>query len=60
MQARLIQEQQNVQVGEEASLEIQIVNVGKEPVFLTKIENVLGFQIVDKQSGPASRFRILS
>jgi KaiC/GvpD/RAD55 family RecA-like ATPase len=53
VQARLIQKLQNVQVGNEACLEIQIVNVGKEPVFLTKIENVLppGFQIVDKPVG---------
>jgi tetratricopeptide (TPR) repeat protein len=49
VQANLIQKEQNIKVGEEASLELQIVNVGKEPVFLTRIENILpqGFQLVN-------------
>ena len=39
-----------MKVGENVSLEIQIVNVGKEPVLMTKIENILpaGFQLITK------------
>jgi KaiC/GvpD/RAD55 family RecA-like ATPase len=50
IQAKLIQHATDIRVGEDVNLEIQIVNVGKEPVFLTKIENILplGFQIVSK------------
>jgi KaiC/GvpD/RAD55 family RecA-like ATPase len=49
VQANFIQTEQNLRVGEEACLELQIVNVGKEPIFLTKIENVLsaGLQLVN-------------
>jgi KaiC/GvpD/RAD55 family RecA-like ATPase len=50
VQVKLIQNAPNVRVGEEASLEFHIVNVGNGPAFLTRIENVLpsGFQLVDK------------
>jgi KaiC/GvpD/RAD55 family RecA-like ATPase len=50
IQAKLIQHATDIRVGEDVNLEIQIVNVGKEPVFLTKIENILpaGFQLVSK------------
>jgi KaiC/GvpD/RAD55 family RecA-like ATPase len=37
-------------VGEDVNLEIQIVNVGKEPVLMNKVENILplGFELVSK------------
>ena len=50
IQAKLIQHENETKVGENVNLEIQIVNVGKESVLMTKIENILpaGFQIVTK------------
>ena len=50
IQARLIRPENETKVGEEVNLEVQIVNVGKEPVLMTKIENLLpvGFQVVTK------------
>ena len=53
IQAKLIQKENETKAGEDVNLEIQIVNVGKEPVLLTKIENLLqaGFQIVAKPDG---------
>jgi hypothetical protein len=50
IQAKLTKHEGEVKVGNYVSLEIQIVNVGKEPVLLTKIENILpaGFQLVGK------------
>jgi KaiC/GvpD/RAD55 family RecA-like ATPase/exonuclease VII small subunit len=50
VQAKLIQHERDIRVGESVNLEIQIVNVGKEAVFLTKVENILpeGFQLVGK------------
>ena len=50
IQARLVVYGEGVKVGEDVNLGIQIVNVGKEPVLLTKVENILpaGFQFVGK------------
>jgi KaiC/GvpD/RAD55 family RecA-like ATPase len=50
IQAKLIQHVAEIKVGDSVNLEIQIVNVGKEPVSLTRIENLLpeGFQLVGK------------
>lgn len=50
IEAKLLVNEKNVKVGEYVSLRVQIVNVGKEPVLLTKIENLVpeGFQIIGK------------
>ena len=50
IKAKLITRENETKVGENVNLEIQIVNVGKEPVLMTKIANILpaGFQIVTK------------
>jgi KaiC/GvpD/RAD55 family RecA-like ATPase len=50
IQAKLIPHENEIKVGENVNFEIQIVNVGKEPVLMTKIANILpaGFQIVTK------------
>jgi len=50
VQARLIQHEKEIRIGEELALEVQIVNVGREAVLLTKIEEILpaGFQIAGK------------
>lgn len=50
IQAKLIQHETEIKVGNTVNLEIQIVNVGKELVSLTKIENIVpeGFQLVGK------------
>ncbi len=50
IEAKLIQYGESIRVGEDVNLGIQIVNVGKESVFLTKVENILpaGFQFVGK------------
>ncbi|MGD0405585.1 MAG: ATPase domain-containing protein [Candidatus Bathyarchaeia archaeon] len=50
IQAKLVQHETDIKVGDTVTIEIQIVNVGKEPASLTKIENVIpaGFQLVDK------------
>jgi KaiC/GvpD/RAD55 family RecA-like ATPase len=51
--AKLIRCGEGAKVGEEVSLAIQVVNVGKEPVFLTRVENVLpsGFQFSGNPAG---------
>jgi KaiC/GvpD/RAD55 family RecA-like ATPase len=50
IQAKLVQHETEVKVGDTVALEIQMVNVGKEPVSLTKIENIVpaDFQLVSK------------
>jgi KaiC/GvpD/RAD55 family RecA-like ATPase len=50
VQAKLIQHEKEIRVGEDFNLEIQIVNVGKEAVLLAKVEEILpaGFQLVAK------------
>jgi KaiC/GvpD/RAD55 family RecA-like ATPase/tetratricopeptide (TPR) repeat protein len=50
VQAKLIQHQKEIRVGEDFNLKMQIVNVGKEPVLLAKVEEILpaGFQLVAK------------
>jgi KaiC/GvpD/RAD55 family RecA-like ATPase len=50
IQARLIQCEKEIRVGEDFALKMQIANMGKEPVLLTKIEEILpiGFQLVAK------------
>ena len=50
IQAKLIQHENESKVGENVDIEIQIVNVGKEPLLMTRVENILptGFQMVTK------------
>jgi len=50
VQAKIVQQKTELHVGEDADLEVQIVNVGKEAVLLTKIDNILpaGFQLSSK------------
>jgi len=50
IQAKLIQQKKEIKVGEDFALKMQIANVGKEPVLLTKIEEILpsGLQLVAK------------
>jgi KaiC/GvpD/RAD55 family RecA-like ATPase len=50
VQARLVQHEKEIKVGEDFNLEMQIVNVGKEAVLLAQIEEILpsGFQLVEK------------
>jgi KaiC/GvpD/RAD55 family RecA-like ATPase len=50
IQTRLVQHETDIKTGETVTLEIQIVNVGKEPVSLIKIENITpaGFQLIEK------------
>ena len=50
IQAKIVNEKSKLTVGEDASLKMQIVNVGKESVLLARIENILpaGFQLVSK------------
>jgi KaiC/GvpD/RAD55 family RecA-like ATPase/tetratricopeptide (TPR) repeat protein len=50
IQAKLVQHETDIKVGDTATIEIQIVNVGKEPVSLIRIDDVVpaGFQLVDK------------
>jgi KaiC/GvpD/RAD55 family RecA-like ATPase len=50
IQAKIIKHEDKVKVGEYISLKIQIGNLGKEPVLLTKIENLMptGFQLIGK------------
>jgi len=50
LQAKLIKPEDEFKVGEVVNLAIQIVNVGKEPVLMTKIENILppGLQVAAK------------
>ncbi len=50
VQAKLIQHEKEIRVGEDFNLEMQIANVGKEAVLLAKVEEILpaGFQLVAK------------
>ena len=50
IQAKIVQYGENITLGEDADFGIQIINVGKEPVFLTRIENILpkNFQLTHK------------
>lgn len=50
LQANLIQHAEEVRVGEDFDLEVQIVNVGKQTVLLDKVEGILplGFEPVAK------------
>ena len=50
IQTKLVLHTKDVKVGEEAQLELQIANVGKEAVLVTKVENILpeGFHPVNK------------
>jgi KaiC/GvpD/RAD55 family RecA-like ATPase len=53
IQAKVILPIDKICVGEDVNLEIQIVNVGKEPVLLTGIEEFLpeGFRLIGKPDG---------
>lgn len=48
--AKILKHGNGLVVGQDAGIELHIVNVGKEPVLLTGIENVvpIGFQLVEK------------
>lgn len=50
IQTKLIQHETDIKVGDTVNIEIQMVNVGKEPVSLVRIEDVVpaGFQLVNK------------
>jgi KaiC/GvpD/RAD55 family RecA-like ATPase len=50
IQSRIIQHETEAKMGDTVNLEIQIINVGKESVLITKIENIVlsGFQLVEK------------
>jgi KaiC/GvpD/RAD55 family RecA-like ATPase len=50
IQVKLVQHEIEMKIGQTAALEIQFMNVGKEPVSLIRIENIVpsGFQIVEK------------
>jgi KaiC/GvpD/RAD55 family RecA-like ATPase len=50
IQARLVEIEKEIKVGEDFKLEMQIVNVGKEAVLLDRIEEILpaGFQLIAK------------
>jgi KaiC/GvpD/RAD55 family RecA-like ATPase len=50
IQAKLVHANKEIRVGEDFNLEIQIANVGKEALLLTKVEEILplGFQLVKK------------
>ena len=50
IQAKITRQKSEFTVGEDASLKIQIVNVGKEAVLLARVESILpaGFQLVSK------------
>jgi len=50
VQVNLIQHEKEIRVGEDFNLEMQIVNVGKEAVLLTRVEEILpaDFQLVAK------------
>ena len=53
IQAKIAPQSKKISVGEDINLKIQIVNVGKETVLLSKIENVLpeGFQLINSPDG---------
>ncbi len=50
VQAKLVQHEKEVRIGEEFTLELQIANVGREAVLLTKVDEILpsGFQLAGK------------
>jgi uncharacterized repeat protein (TIGR01451 family) len=50
LQARLVQCETDAKVGSSVTFKIQVVNVGKEPVSLVRIENLVpaGFQLIEK------------
>ena len=50
IQAKLLQPKKEIRVGEAFDLELQIVNMGKEPVLLTRIEEIFpsDFQLIAK------------
>ena len=50
IQAKLLQLKKEIRVGEDFDLELQIVNMGKEPVLLTRVEEIFpsDFQLVAK------------
>ncbi len=50
IQARLIQTEVEIKIGNPVTLEIQIINVGKEPISLIRLENIVpaGFQLIEK------------
>jgi len=50
IRAKLVNHEKKINIGQNIDIEIHIVNVGKEPVLLTAIENIapLGFQLVSK------------
>jgi KaiC/GvpD/RAD55 family RecA-like ATPase len=52
IQSKIVQHETEANMGSTVDLEIQIVNVGKEPVMLTKIKDLVppGFQLVGKPS----------
>lgn len=53
IQSKVVLERNEINVGEDAMLRIQIINVGKEPVLLARIENILpeSFQLIRSPSG---------
>jgi KaiC/GvpD/RAD55 family RecA-like ATPase len=50
IRAKMVKHENGLSVGQDIDIEIHIVNVGKEPVLLTGIENIvpIGFQLVEK------------
>lgn len=50
IQANLVQHETDIKVGDTTTIEIQIINTGKEPVSIVKIQDILpyGFQLVNK------------
>jgi uncharacterized repeat protein (TIGR01451 family) len=50
IQAKIVQTEHEIKVGDTTTLTVQIVNVGKEAVSLSKLENLVpsGFQLVSK------------
>lgn len=50
IQAKIVQHEIDVKVGNNVAIEIQLMNMGREPLSLTRIENLAptGFQIVAK------------
>ncbi len=50
IQTKIVQQKENIYVGDEISLKMKLVNVGKEAVLLARIENILpaNFQLIEK------------
>jgi uncharacterized repeat protein (TIGR01451 family) len=50
IQANLIPREQEVKIGEEVSLEIELVNAGKGPALLIKVQEIIpdGFKLIEK------------